>query len=69
MTLAILKPGEMLGEMGIFDQSPRSATARAVGNVTVNKIGRDEFLESLKEEPDAAFRFIGKLVERLRTTN
>ncbi len=69
VTLAILKPGEMLGEMGIFDQSPRSATARAVGNVTVNKIGRDEFLESLKEEPDAAFRFIGKLVERLRTTN
>ncbi|MDP6787265.1 MAG: cyclic nucleotide-binding domain-containing protein [Rhodospirillales bacterium] len=67
--LALLKPGEMIGEMGIFDQSPRSATARAVGTVTVNAIAREEFLESLKKEPDTAFRFMGKLVDRLRTAN
>ena len=68
VTLAVLKPGEVFGEMGIFDQSPRSATARAVGAVTVTVIPREEFLESLKTEPDTALRVMGKLVERLRAT-
>ena len=67
--LAVLKPGEMIGDMGIFDQSPRSATARAIGTVTVNAIPREAFMESLKSEPDAAFQFMGKLVKRLRATN
>ena len=61
VTLAVLKPGEVFGEMGIFDQSPRSATARAIGAVTVTVIPRDEFLDSLKTEPDTAFRVMGKL--------
>ena len=67
--LSVLKPGEMIGEMGTFDQSPRSATARAVGTVTVKAIPREAFLKALKTEPDAAFKFMGKLVERLRNTN
>ena len=69
VTLAVLKTGEVFGEMGIFDQSPRSATARAIGAVTVNAIPREEFLNSLKNDPDNALRVMGKLVERLRNTN
>ena len=69
VTLAILGVGEVFGEMGVFDQSPRSATARAVGTVVVNAIAREAFLASLKNEPDAALRFMSRLVERLRTTN
>ena len=67
--LAVLKPSAMIGDMGIFDQSPRSATARAIGPVIVNAISREAFMESLKTEPDAAFQFMGKLVKRLRATN
>lgn len=68
VTLALLDPGEMFGEMGILDQSARSATARAVGEVIVRVIPRDKFLHSLRSEPDMALSVMGKLVQRLRTT-
>jgi tetratricopeptide (TPR) repeat protein len=37
----VVGPGEIFGEMGIVEQGPRAATARAVGTVTVKVIERD----------------------------
>ncbi len=67
--LAILSAGEIVGEMGIVDRSARSATARAIGSVSLDVIERDGFLESLKEQPDVALTVIGNLAERLRNSN
>ncbi|MBL6957733.1 MAG: cyclic nucleotide-binding domain-containing protein [Rhodospirillales bacterium] len=67
--LARLEKGELFGEMGIIDRSPRSATARAVGDVVVQVISREDFLISVQNEPETAFSIMGKLVERLRNTN
>jgi len=67
--LAMVSAGEIIGEMGIVDKSARSATARAVGPVTLDIIEREGFLASLKEQPDVALTVIGNLAERLRNSN
>lgn len=41
--LAVLKPGEILGEMSHFDDAPRSASARAVGTLNVLMMSRENF--------------------------
>ena len=67
--LAILGPGDILGEMGILDNSPRSVTARAVGETTLRIIDRDNLLAQMRTNPDAAIKMLGRLAARLRQTN
>lgn len=67
--LATLGHGEMFGEMGVFDGSIRSATARAKGAVALRVIPRDDFIHTLKAKPEAALIVMGKLVERLRAAD
>jgi CRP-like cAMP-binding protein len=69
VTLALLHPGELFGEMSLLDEGPRSATARAIGEVQVRIIPRSEFLHALENEPETARSVMGKLVERLRVAN
>ncbi len=64
--LAMLGPTEMFGEMGLFDDAPRSASARAAEKTRVKIIAREEFKNWLQDEPGAALRVVGMLVERLR---
>ncbi len=64
--LAILNPGEMFGEMGILDQGRRSATATAVGLVTVNAISRKDFLAGVRDKPELALGIMSQMAERLR---
>jgi tetratricopeptide (TPR) repeat protein len=67
--LELLSAGAIIGEMGIFDNSARSTTARAVGLVTLDVIEHEGFLTSIKEQPDVALSVIGNLAERLRNSN
>lgn len=67
--LALLQPGEMFGEMGLVDSSPRSATARAVSEVVVDIVEKDDFIKAVRDTPDVALTVIGNLAERLRATN
>lgn len=67
--LAILGPGDVLGEMGLLEDRPRSATARTLDKVTVDAIARDEFLRLLLDEPGEALELLRALFERLRTVN
>ncbi len=46
--LASIGPGEIFGEMALIDDSPRMASARAVGHVTLAVITRALFTEKLK---------------------
>src|SRR3990172_3188736 len=67
--LALLGPGQMFGEMGVVDRALRSATARALGNVVLEVIERDGFLDTLRDKPEVAMRLIGTLSSRLRAAN
>lgn len=65
-TLAILTPGDILGEMALFDYSLRSATAEALQASSVIIIPRLDFEHLLEEMPALAIRVIKVLAERLR---
>ena len=45
--LGLLGPGMLLGEMAVIDNSPRTATARAITDCTLTPIDRRQFAERL----------------------
>ena len=66
--LSLMGEREVFGEMSLLDSEPRSATATAVGDVTLLKIERDDFNEILAEKPEIAQGIIRVLSYRLRKT-
>ena len=71
--LAILREGEMVGEMSLFENSPRSASVSAIEDSILLEVSKDKFYKFLKDEPQKAFDFATEIVEiisqRLRTSN
>jgi CRP/FNR family transcriptional regulator, cyclic AMP receptor protein len=67
--LAVVGGGTSLGEFAMIDKQPRSATARALTDVTAAKISEAAYDELLKDLPDWAFSVLTALVQRLRFTN
>jgi tetratricopeptide (TPR) repeat protein len=65
--MARLKAGELFGELGILDNTPRANTARARGSVTLKAIPRDEFLRLVEADPDTALKVMTKLAKRMRS--
>lgn len=65
--LGDLGPGDFVGEMGVIERKPRSATVRALTEVTVELIPADAFLERIAAEPDTAHALLVRLSEKLRT--
>ncbi len=63
---AQLSDGDLFGEMGILDKSPRHNSARAKTKVILNAIPRAEFLRRVEMEPDTAFKVMSKLAQTLR---
>jgi CRP/FNR family transcriptional regulator, cyclic AMP receptor protein len=67
--LAILGPGQMFGELSLFDPGPRSATVTAVTDVTFETLSHDELLRWLTGRPDVARGLLSQLAARLRKAN
>jgi CRP/FNR family transcriptional regulator, cyclic AMP receptor protein len=67
--LAILGPGQMFGELSLFDPGPRSATATAVTPCTMVSLGHDELLRWLEDQPSVARGLLNQLAARLRKTS
>ena len=67
--LAILGPGQMFGELSLFDPGPRSATATAVTPCTLMSLGHDELLRWLEDQPSVARAMLHQLAARLRKTS
>lgn len=65
--LARLKAGELFGELGILDNAPRAASARARGAVTLKAIPRDAFLRQMETDPDTALKVMTKLARRMKS--
>lgn len=67
--LAVLEKGMMMGEMGVIDTRPRSASAVALTNVVVMQISRDMFKQRLESVPKWMQTFFSIMGERLRIAN
>ena len=63
--LSELGRNELIGEIAIFGQVPRSATATAKTRVEVLKISKELFYSVIRENPDAAIELIRILAVRL----
>jgi CRP-like cAMP-binding protein len=59
---------EMLGEMGVLMNAPRSATVRAHGPVKALRISSEVFLRLLSENAEVALDVMRQLSERLAGT-
>jgi signal transduction histidine kinase len=62
-------PGEIFGEMALFQSGVRAATVRAVEPTSVLEIGRDPFLAVLGRSPSLGVRILVRLTSRLRDSD
>src|ERR1019366_5026290 len=69
LTLATLGPGEIFGELAIFDQERRSATVEALDDIEVVAILAADMRRMLGRHPDIAVKLLAALSRRLRETN
>lgn len=67
--LTTLQEGELFGEMGMIDDLPREATARAVAPTEVEVIQVSDFREQIIRKEDRLMRYLDTLFDRLRHTN
>ncbi len=67
--LAILGPGQMFGELSLFDPGPRSATVTAVTDCTMGSLSHDELGGWLTGRPEVARGLLEQLAARLRKAN
>ncbi len=61
--------GDILGEMGLVDDSERSATARAVTDSVLVPVKEDRFMFLVHETPTFALMVMRTLADRLRRMN
>ena len=61
-------PGEMLGEISLLEQTPRSATVRAATDCRLLKINREDFQQLLAKSSTAAMAMLRTVTARLRNT-
>jgi CRP-like cAMP-binding protein len=67
--LAVLGDGDVLGEMGLLEERPRSATARVLDDVVADAVNATEFSHMLENDPGASIGILRVLFERLRAVN
>ena len=67
--LAILGPGEMFGELSLFDPGPRTATATALIETVLLGLSHDALGPWLSGRPGVAESLLKSLSQRLRRTN
>lgn len=67
--VAVLGPGEMFGELSLFDPGPRSAGATALVDSTLLGLSSDELTPWLATRPDVARALLRAIARRLRRTN
>lgn len=71
--LATIEKGAFFGEMALLDESPRSASARALVSTKTLALYRNDLTRMIQSDPETAchiYRSLAKIVgDRLRSTN
>lgn len=72
MVVNIIGPGHLIGEMGVLDGSPRSATCTATTDIAAAVLSRTALMRLLKAEPAVGARLLlaisKRMADRLRET-
>ncbi|MCL2466931.1 MAG: Crp/Fnr family transcriptional regulator [Micrococcales bacterium] len=66
--LTVVGPGEMLGELSLFDPGPRTSSAVAITEAVVLELDHDQLTTWLNQHPSVALHLLQALAKRLRRT-
>jgi len=67
--VAVLEAGGLFGELGLFDEEPRSADARALTDSEVLALAYDDLRAVLQARPEILWVIVKLLAQRLRATD
>lgn len=67
--LAVLGPGEMFGELSLFDPGPRTATVAAITDASLASLAHEALRPWLAGRPELGVQLLRALAQRLRRTN
>ena len=67
--LSVLGPGEMFGELSLFDPRPRTSSASAITDATLAGLAHDALRAWLGDHPDVSIHMLQALARRLRRAN
>jgi CRP/FNR family transcriptional regulator, cyclic AMP receptor protein len=67
--VSLVGPGEMFGELSLFDPRPRTMTASAVTDVRMAALAHEYLRSWLSGHPEVALHLLAALARRLRRTN
>ena len=67
--LATIGPHSYFGEMSLFDNSPRSASAIALQDTMTLRLQREHLIDLARQNPDMSLQLIDVLSQRLREAN
>ena len=62
----ILGPGEMFGELSLFDPGPRTATATAITDAKLLMLPHEKVLDLITSQPEVSLELLRRLAQRLR---
>ncbi len=65
--LTCLKPGEIVGEMGVIDSAPRTATATATGATSLMVVTRDQLTDRISQADPILKLLVKILLDRYRS--
>jgi CRP/FNR family transcriptional regulator, cyclic AMP receptor protein len=69
ITIATLGANDIVGEMAILSDVPRTATVRAKDRLVALRIAKDPFMRMVREFPSMAVSIMRELAHRLDLTN
>ena len=69
VTLNVINPGEITGELALLDGKPRSADGTAIEDTLLLVVERRNFLPFLTQNQDLTLRLLAVLCERVRRTS
>src|SRR5215208_5572643 len=69
ITLARFGPGDIFGELAMFDDERRSATVEALDDLEVVAVLGADMRRLLRRHPDIAAKLLAAVTRRLRQTN
>jgi CRP/FNR family transcriptional regulator, cyclic AMP receptor protein len=67
--LSVHGPGEMFGELSLFDPIPRTSSATAVTNAELAGVAHEDLRTWLSTRPEVAMHLLQALAKRLRRIN
>jgi CRP/FNR family transcriptional regulator, cyclic AMP receptor protein len=67
--ISVIGPGEMFGELSLFDPRPRTSTASAVTDAALAALAHDALRPWLLERPEVSMHMLQALARRLRRAN